>query len=93
MTAQDRDIWRGAFQLYEWNHTMPSTDANWEIFLSAVSDFATRFDWQSCPLASALAFAVIDAVEAEVRARLAEEQARQAAAARDPAQLSFLKGV
>lgn len=69
MTQKDREIWRGAFDLYENNHAMPNNMLSWQAFLRAVCAFADRYDWKNCPLAHFLADAVIFACEAEVKER------------------------
>lgn len=74
MTATEKSIWRGAYDLFEWNREMPDTDQSWTAFITSVTDFANSFSWQDCPLARALAMAVIEAVEGEVKARRAVKE-------------------
>lgn len=82
MTGVERDMWRGAFDLYDWNHQMPNSQEAWTGFIRSATDFANRFDWKSCPLAYRLMEAVLFAVEDEVKLR-------QQAEAAQPVQLSL----
>ena len=84
MNDKETAVWRGAYDLFEWNHSMPNTEANWRDFISSVTAFANEFDWKNCPLAHRLADAVILAVEDEVKLRMARETMT-------PAQLSFFQ--
>ena len=82
MTDEERAIWRGAFDLYEWNKDMPDTEDAWTAFIRSLTDFANRHSWQTCPLAHRLFEAVLAAVEDGIRKRREEEAAR-------PKQMSF----
>ena len=73
MTETEQAVWRGAYDLFEWNHSMPNTEVCWQDFISSVTAFANEFDWKNCSLAHRLADAVILAVEDEVKLRMAEE--------------------
>ena len=73
MTPTEQQIWRGAFDLYEWNHAMPNTEQCWIDFIRSLTDYANRYDWQHCPLTHRLADAILSAVEDEVKIRMAEE--------------------
>ena len=84
MNDKEIAVWRGAYDLFEWNHSMPNTEVSWQDFISSVTAFANEFDWKNCPLAHRLADAVILAVEDEVKLRMAEESMH-------PAQLSFFQ--
>ena len=77
MTDADREIWREAFDLYDFNHEMPDTEDAWTHFVKQTAAFASSHE--NSPLARALALALIDAVEGEVKTR-----------AKPPAQMSFL---
>lgn len=83
MTDTDRQIWREAFSLYDNSRTIPDTSEAWQAFVRRLCDFAVRHDWRNSPLAESLAFAVLNALEAECRKRAGEAASR-------PSQLSFL---
>ena len=83
MTDADREIWREAFDLYDFNHEMPDTVDAWVYFLQKTAAFASSHE--NSPLARALALALIDAVEGEAKARRKREK--------PPAQMSFLDGL
>ena len=83
MTDADREIWREAFDLYDFNHEMPNTEDSWVHFLQKTAAFASSHE--NSPLARALALALIDAVEGEVKER--EKRVKP------PAQMSFLDGL
>ena len=69
MTAEERQIWRDAYDLYDQNHLMMPSDENWSAFGRAVSDFASRHAWRDTPLARVLAEAVLTGVEIEMKQR------------------------
>ena len=71
MTTQNQRIWRGAYDLYEWNHLMEGTDEDWQRFINGVTQYAYQFDWQHNPLVRALAFGILDAVQDEFKQRKA----------------------
>ena len=83
MTDIDREIWREAFDLYDFNHDMPDTEDSWTHFVKQTAAFASSHE--NSPLARALALALIDAVEGEVKER--EKRVKP------PAQMSFLDGL
>ena len=80
MTDSDRDIWREAFVLYDSNHELPDSEDSWTYFIKQTSAFASAHE--NSPLARALALALIDAVEGEVKTRV-----------KPPVQTSFLEGL
>ena len=69
MTETERSIWRGAFELYERHKNLPDTEEAWRVFIRALTEYANRHSWQTCPLAHRLSEAVLAAVEDEVRGR------------------------
>ena len=83
MTDADREIWREAFDLYDFNHDMPVTEDSWVHFLQKTAALASSHE--NSPLARALALALIDAVEGEEKER--EKRVKP------PAQMSFLDGL
>ena len=87
MTNEDRQVWRDAYDLYDWNHLMANTEANWAAFMSALQKFAENNQWQSRPLVRALVFGVYDAIDGEIKQR---EAAAREAQEKQNQQLSFL---
>ena len=83
MTEFDREVWRAAYDIYDWNHDMPNTDSNWLALNQSVVDFAEKYSWRDHPLVFALASAVLDCINEEVKRR--ENLG-------GPVQLSFLEG-
>ena len=87
MTDQEKSIWRGAYDLFDWNRDMPNTDQSWRGFITSLTAYANKYDWRECPLSHRLADAVLLAVEDEVKKRIkAEEEA-----ARQLSQMSFFE--
>ena len=80
MTDADREIWREAFDLYDFNHEMPDTEDAWTHFVKQTAAFASAHPGSH--LARALALALIDAVEGEAKARK-----------KPPVQTSFLESL
>ena len=87
MTDEENTMWREAYDIYDFNRNLPNSEECWLGFCSSVAKFAERHSWRTDSLAYALSFALFEAVEREVKKRMAAEKEYRRT---HPEQISFL---